>query len=374
MAGLKVSVTPQNPTVVKVKPGAGSGIDDYARAVANAAFLHANQVPQFAFTTVNVTGQPQVIADANTDTLTFIAGTGIYLETDAANDTVMIVATGGSAFDQSARDSANSAVRTAFISVNANGTLLLSSSNTDILQLRGVSANGILITGNTDTDTVTFELQQTGVTPASYGNTTTIPSFVVDVFGRIISASNTTPSFNVAVLTSGVLDFFRGGTGYSSYTNNQILIGNTASGGLDRLTFSVGPGLLLTRTNTTINISSTLVLPVQSRSLSYAYPLVNESVTLLYTNTAITLQEVRTVVAGPTPNMAVRLYHTTDRSNANGTTILQNLLCNNTTVGISTTSFSSANVPANSFIILKTSAIYSPIEELALTMFFSNAP
>lgn len=46
------------------------------------------EVNQNAFTTVAVAGQSSVVADAKTDTITFAAGSGITLTTDATNDIV----------------------------------------------------------------------------------------------------------------------------------------------------------------------------------------------------------------------------------------------------------------------------------------------
>ena len=49
------------------------------------------------FKTISVSGQSDVVADSATDTLTFAAGANITLTTDASNDTVTIAATGGAA-------------------------------------------------------------------------------------------------------------------------------------------------------------------------------------------------------------------------------------------------------------------------------------
>ena len=50
-----------------------------------------------AFKTIAVSGQNNVVADSGTDTLTFAAGANITLTTDDSNDTVTIAATGGAA-------------------------------------------------------------------------------------------------------------------------------------------------------------------------------------------------------------------------------------------------------------------------------------
>ena len=55
---------------------------------------------QNLFSTFAVSGQNNVVADSTTDTLTFVAGTGITLTTDASADSITITnsATGANAF------------------------------------------------------------------------------------------------------------------------------------------------------------------------------------------------------------------------------------------------------------------------------------
>ena len=47
------------------------------------------------FSTIQVSGQNNVVADSNSDTLTFAAGTGISISTNSSSDTVTITSTGG---------------------------------------------------------------------------------------------------------------------------------------------------------------------------------------------------------------------------------------------------------------------------------------
>ena len=48
-----------------------------------------------AFSTLAVSGQSNVVADAATDTLTFVAGTGMTLTTDASADSITFASSGG---------------------------------------------------------------------------------------------------------------------------------------------------------------------------------------------------------------------------------------------------------------------------------------
>jgi len=62
-----------------------------------------------SFGVVNVAGQNNITATTNTDILRVVAGSGISLTTDSPNNQLTVTATGGSSFDQFARDTANDA-------------------------------------------------------------------------------------------------------------------------------------------------------------------------------------------------------------------------------------------------------------------------
>lgn len=366
----KVTVAQQQPITVKVKTGAGSGLDQFARNLANSAYNEANSRARYAFSTINVATQNNITADSNSDTLTIIQGTGILIQTDNVNGSVTIAATGGAAFDQFARDKANGAVQIGYTEIQANGTSLIPDTNASILVITSVQANGIRIEANSTTDTIDIGLTPTGIVSGIYGNSNTIISITVDQFGRITGASNVSPSFNASVLSSGVLSVIRGGTGFSSFSNGQILIGN--NGTLDRSNLVAGPGIVITQNTTSVNISSNIILPIQSKSVSYGYPLLNETITLFYTNTAIVFNEVRSVVAGTSPNITFKLFYTDSRSNITGTPILSSVNCQNVTTGISNTTFNNSSVPANNYICLTVLDKIGTVDELAATMFFSN--
>lgn len=56
---------------------------------------------------------------------------------------------------------------------------------------------------------------------------------------------------------TGTLPFDNGGTGQTSYTDGQLLIGNTATGGLSKTTLTAGSNVTITNGNGTITIAST---------------------------------------------------------------------------------------------------------------------
>lgn len=70
------------------------------------------------------------------------------------------------------------------------------------------------------------------------------------------SGANIT-SLNATNVSSGTLSVDRGGTGQTSYTNGQLLIGNSATGSLSKATLTQGSGVTITNGNGTIEISAT---------------------------------------------------------------------------------------------------------------------
>ena len=94
-----------------------------------------------AFETVAVSGQSDIVADSTTDTLTFAAGTGITITTNASSDTLTITnsATGDNAFGT--------------IAVSGQSNVAADSTN-DTLTLE--AGSGIVLTTDASTDKVTI--------------------------------------------------------------------------------------------------------------------------------------------------------------------------------------------------------------------------
>src|SRR6056300_236016 len=128
---------------------------------------------QNLFSTVAVSGQSDIVADATTDTLTVAAGSGISLTTNASTDTLTITATGSGL-------SAN-AVTSAYLASNA------------------------VLARHIATDAVgSSELAATGVSAGTYGSSTATPQFTVDTDGRITSVGNVTISSSGGGASAGL--------------------------------------------------------------------------------------------------------------------------------------------------------------------------
>lgn len=145
----------------------------------------------------------------------------------------------------------------------------------------------------------TFNISNTGVTASTYGSGSQVPVFAVNAQGQLTSVTNTAISISAAAvsglapsattdttdasnITSGTLPSGRliggysqltgvgtltsgtwqgttiatgyGGTGQTTYTNGQILIGN-ASGGLTKATITAGSNVAITNGDGSITIA-----------------------------------------------------------------------------------------------------------------------
>jgi hypothetical protein len=96
-----------------------------------------------SFATIAVAGQSNVVADAATDTLTLVAGTGVTITTDASTDTITIT------------NSSPNVSQNVFSVVAVSGqSSIEADSTTDTLTI--AAGTGISITTNAETDTVTI--------------------------------------------------------------------------------------------------------------------------------------------------------------------------------------------------------------------------
>ena len=172
---------------------------------------------QNLFSTIAVSGQSDIVADATTDTLTVAAGSGISLTTNASTDTLTITATGGglSANAVTSAYLASNAVLARHISANAVGASEIAANAVGSSE---IAANAV---GST-------QLAASGVTAGTYGSSTASPQLTVDADGRITSVTNTTIS----------------SSGGGSYGFNQQVDLDEITGDGSTVTFDTGVTIL----------------------------------------------------------------------------------------------------------------------------------
>ena len=101
------------------------------------------------------------------------------------------------------------------------------------------------------------ELADTAVSAASYGSASQVGTFTVDAQGRLTAAADVAIALNASAVTAGTLGVDRGGTGSGTFTNGQLLIGNTTGNTLSKATLTAGSGVSITNGSGSIEISAT---------------------------------------------------------------------------------------------------------------------
>jgi hypothetical protein len=110
--------------------------------------------------------------------------------------------------------------------------------------------------------------------------------------------------------------------------------------------------------------------PTGPKGVTLTNPTNSESLILLFTDTALTLSEIRSVVVGTTPSVTFSIRYSTDVSGSGTEVVASGITCTSTTTGLSTTSFTNGSIPANNFVWLTTSAVSGSVNTLHVTLLF----
>ena len=148
----------------------------------------------------------------------------------------------------------------------------------------GVSAtptNGQLLIGNAVGYTLNTLTPGAGISITNGAGTITLANAGVSSWsGGTTGLTPATPATG-AVTLSGLLNVFSGGTGQSSYTNGQLLIGNTSGNTLGKATLTAGSGIAITNGAAAITIAS-------DKAYGSFYDTTTQTATVINTATAIT--------------------------------------------------------------------------------------
>lgn len=155
-----------------------------------------------------------------------------------------------------------------------------------------ISSTGIVVTGAPgETRDVTVALENTAVTPGTYGGATNIPTFAVDQQGRLTSAGNVSISTSFVISDGTNTDTFNNGdvfrilagTGVSStLTDNTFTIANT---GVTNLS-SGGYGISVSGATGSISVTNTGVTRLATGGHGISLDANNGNVTV--TNNGVT--------------------------------------------------------------------------------------
>ena len=211
-----------------------------------------------AFGTISVSGQSDVDADSNSDTLTLVAGSNITLTTDASADSVTIAAAGGSSLtiqdEGSALSTAGSTLNFVGAGVTASGTgatktITIPGGGGEVFKTISVSGQSdVVADGSTDTltlaagsgMTLTTDASNDTITFASTGSTE--QSAVFKEYLYVATSSQTTFSGSDAnsdtlAYTVGFLEVHLNGvklrptTDFTASNGTSVVLAEAASTG-----------------------------------------------------------------------------------------------------------------------------------------------
>jgi hypothetical protein len=211
---------------------------------------------------------------------TLTAGSGVSIANGGGSITISATGTGGTVTSVSGTGTVNGITLTGSVTTTGSLTLGGTLSGVDLTsQVTGVLpvanggsgqstyTDGQLLIGNSTGNTLTKATLTagTGISVTNGGGAITIAATNLGTVTSIdASGGSTGMSFTGGPVTSsgtltlaGTLDVDNGGTGQNSYTDGQILIGNSTGNTLTKSTLTAGTGVNITNGNGSITIAAT---------------------------------------------------------------------------------------------------------------------
>ena len=127
-------------------------------------------------------------------------------------------------------DTANSSSTTAGNAYShANGAFTAANTAATTASAAFGHANGAFSLANGTATIANTDVTNISTTAGTYGDASIVPVFTLAANGRVSSVTNTTIAIGASAITSGTLGVTRGGTGFSSYTANGVIVGGLTS-------------------------------------------------------------------------------------------------------------------------------------------------
>ena len=201
---------------------------------------------------------------------------GINVTGSAANVSgVVAIANGGTGATTAATartnlSAAQSGANTDITSIAlTTGTISTApSASTDIVNKAYADSVGATYTNGTGLNLTsnTFSIADTG-TAGTYGSASVVPVLTTNAQGQVTAVTNTTIAISGSAVSgnisgsagnvTGVVAVLNGGTGETSYTDGQLLIGNSTGNTLTKSTLTAGTGISITNGGGSITINAT---------------------------------------------------------------------------------------------------------------------
>jgi hypothetical protein len=137
---------------------------------------------------------------------------------------------------------------------NTPGTITFGTTNITFVQISSAqiysAGTGLTLTGTQ------FSLSDVG-TAGTYGSASQVPVFTTNAQGQVSSVTNTNIAIAGTAITSGTVAVAYGGTGQTTYTDGQLLIGNSSGNTLAKATLTAGTGIAITNGAGSITVAAT---------------------------------------------------------------------------------------------------------------------
>jgi len=137
---------------------------------------------------------------------------------------------------------------------NTPGVITFGTTNITFAQVSSAqiysAGTGLTLTGTQ------FSLSPVG-TAGTYGSASQVPVITTNAQGQVSSVTNTNIAIAGTAITSGTVAVAYGGTGQTTYTDGQLLIGNTTGNTLAKATLTAGTGIAITNGAGSITVAAT---------------------------------------------------------------------------------------------------------------------